>query len=641
MANARHVAKLREGVQAWNAWRAENPGAAPDLSDLNLPGGARHFEPARGAPIDLRGVNLRRAVLAGADLAQARLDHADLSGANLKGANLAQADLAGTRLAGANLSGAWLGGVRNLTQAAINRAQGCKATVLPDGVALPPAWVGGEEPAAPPPAKASEPADDRPAPGRGDPHRILGVERKATAREIRAAYLRLVKELHPDGRPPGAVPEDADERLKLINDAYQELKGFGRQAEARRAEHRRRVRRVSAIFVAGVMTATAPAVLVLVAGLHYTGWLGAPDPGAVSSVAPAATGDAPRPAATGVASDANEHAGRQEAWSEARKLGTREAWERFIAAYPDGEAAAQARSAIAALERAEGRRLAEAAAWAEAERSGDKGALERFVASYPDSENVPQARETIAAIAHAEARRREEAAAWAAAEKTGEREKLERFVAAYPDGGYTERARQAIATLERAEAARRAEATAWAAAQEDGTKEGLERYVAAYPGGAHASQAGRALAALAAAQAQREADRAAWAEAERSGAKTALSQYLKDFPAGSFAADARQRMAMIESEENDRDDTAWFKAKQRNNKASYADYLATYPDGRRVTDARRRLAELERGEMRPPTEPVKAAGTPPVRPRAPEAAGGQRWPSADEPFVGADGRIRR
>jgi outer membrane protein assembly factor BamD (BamD/ComL family) len=641
MANARHIAKLREGVQAWNAWRAENSGTAPDLSDLNLPGGARHFGPAQGEPIDLRGVNLRRAVLAGADLAQARLEHADLSGANLKGANLAQADLAGTRLAGANLSGAWLGGVRNLTQAAVSRAQGCKATVMPDGLALPPAWVGREEPPAPPPARAPEPTDDRPAPERGDPYSILRVERKASAREIRAAYLRLVKELHPDGRAPGTIPEDADERLKLVNDAYQELKGFGRQAAARRAERRRRARRVSVIFVAGVMTATAPAVLVLVAGLHYTGWLSAPDPQAVSSVAPAPTKDAPRPAATSVASDANEHERRQKSWREARRIGTREAWERFIAAYPDGESAVQARSAIAAIERAEARRRAEATAWAEAERSGDKGALERFVASHPDSENVPRARETIAAIARVEARRREEAAAWAAAEKSGERKELERFIAAYPDGAHAERGRQAIAALERAENARRAEVAAWATAQKGGTKESLERYVAVYPDGAHASQARRALTTLAAAQAEREADRAAWAEAERSGAKTALSQYLKDFPTGSFAAAARERMAMIESEENGRDDTAWLKAKQRNNKAAYADYLATYPDGRRATDAHRRLAELERGETRPPAEPVKAAGAPPGRPRVPEEAGGQRWPSADEPFVGADGRIRR
>jgi hypothetical protein len=39
-------------------------------------------------------------------------------------------------------------------------------------------------------------------------------------------------------------------------------------------------------------------------------------------------------------------------------------------------------------------------------------------------------------------------------------------------------------------------------------------------------------------------------------------------------------------------------------------------------------------------EPVKAvAEAQPARQRAPEAS--QGWPSADEPFIGADGRIRR
>jgi hypothetical protein len=59
-----------------------------------------------------------------------------------------------------------------------------------------------------------------------------------------------------------------------------------------------------------------------------------------------------------------------------------------------------------------------------------------------------------------------------------------------------------------------------------------------------------------------------------------------------------------------------------------------------VTDANRRIAELARAESRPTVEPVKAvAEAPAVRQRAPEAS--QGWPAADEPFVGADGRIRR
>ncbi len=38
MANPEHLAKLREGVAVWNAWRAENPDVRPDLNKANLTG---------------------------------------------------------------------------------------------------------------------------------------------------------------------------------------------------------------------------------------------------------------------------------------------------------------------------------------------------------------------------------------------------------------------------------------------------------------------------------------------------------------------------------------------------------------------------------------------------------------------------
>src|SRR6185295_12973639 len=79
-----------------------------------------------------------------------------------------------------------------------------------------------------------------------DPYSILGIDRKASQAEIRAAYLRLVKELHPDGREPGAEADAAAERLKVINDAYQTLKAGDWQAVARRSEP---PRRSSTVFV--------------------------------------------------------------------------------------------------------------------------------------------------------------------------------------------------------------------------------------------------------------------------------------------------------------------------------------------------------------------------------------------------------
>jgi hypothetical protein len=38
MANDEHVALLKQGVAAWNAWRGENPNIRPDLHGANLRG---------------------------------------------------------------------------------------------------------------------------------------------------------------------------------------------------------------------------------------------------------------------------------------------------------------------------------------------------------------------------------------------------------------------------------------------------------------------------------------------------------------------------------------------------------------------------------------------------------------------------
>ncbi len=106
MANAEHLAALREGGEVWEAWRNENRSLRPDLS----------------------GVLLERANLAGANLSRANLSNAalggaDLSGADLSGANLSRANLSDAILTCANLSCA------NLTEAIFNRANLSGATL--------------------------------------------------------------------------------------------------------------------------------------------------------------------------------------------------------------------------------------------------------------------------------------------------------------------------------------------------------------------------------------------------------------------------------------------------------------------------------------------------------------------------------
>jgi len=93
MANDEHVALLKQGVAAWNAWRAENPDIRPDLSEADFTGA------------DLIGANLIGADLVGAKLSEADLSEGRVVRADLSGANLSRANLGEARLSGANLNG--------------------------------------------------------------------------------------------------------------------------------------------------------------------------------------------------------------------------------------------------------------------------------------------------------------------------------------------------------------------------------------------------------------------------------------------------------------------------------------------------------------------------------------------------------
>jgi uncharacterized protein YjbI with pentapeptide repeats len=97
MANDEHLARLKQGVAAWNVWRDKNPNISPDLTGADLSGA------------NLGGANLRRAELSGANLRRAKLSVANLSGAKLTGADLTGANLNGADLTGADLTGAKLG----------------------------------------------------------------------------------------------------------------------------------------------------------------------------------------------------------------------------------------------------------------------------------------------------------------------------------------------------------------------------------------------------------------------------------------------------------------------------------------------------------------------------------------------------
>ncbi|MDD1415813.1 pentapeptide repeat-containing protein [Dolichospermum sp. ST_con] len=132
MANDKHLAILRQGIEVWNNWVFPTYNLtriSPNLSEANLSG------------VNLRGANLyytnlSNANLSGADLRETYLYAADLSGADLRDANLTQVtpdirlrdsshsprtDFSKANLSNANLSSAYLRAA-NLSNANLSSA---------------------------------------------------------------------------------------------------------------------------------------------------------------------------------------------------------------------------------------------------------------------------------------------------------------------------------------------------------------------------------------------------------------------------------------------------------------------------------------------------------------------------------------
>ena len=61
-----------------------------------------------------------------------------------------------------------------------------------------------------------------------DPYKILGVAKTATADEIRKAYRKLAKALHPDANPDNKA---AEERFKNVSQAFKLLSDPKKRAE--------------------------------------------------------------------------------------------------------------------------------------------------------------------------------------------------------------------------------------------------------------------------------------------------------------------------------------------------------------------------------------------------------------------------
>jgi len=64
--------------------------------------------------------------------------------------------------------------------------------------------------------------------GMKDYYKVLGVEKTASEKDIRARWIELIREFHPDGRRGAGLEEG---KSKEINEAYQVLKHSNTRVE--------------------------------------------------------------------------------------------------------------------------------------------------------------------------------------------------------------------------------------------------------------------------------------------------------------------------------------------------------------------------------------------------------------------------
>jgi uncharacterized protein YjbI with pentapeptide repeats len=112
--NDLHLAKLKEGVDAWNAWRKLEPNVVPNLEGLDFSSALEgtdlwkfpEWDEGGKKRIILEGIDFGRAILTKSNLSGVVLDFANLSNAKLNLSDLQSASLYGAVLSHADLTSA-------------------------------------------------------------------------------------------------------------------------------------------------------------------------------------------------------------------------------------------------------------------------------------------------------------------------------------------------------------------------------------------------------------------------------------------------------------------------------------------------------------------------------------------------------
>ena len=234
---------------------------------------------------------------------------------------------------------------------------------------------------------------------------------------------------------------------------------------------------------------------------------------------------------------------------------------------------------------------ADRAAWADALADGTEAGFEAYLAAYPNGLNAQDARNRIAAL-----RNTPERIEQALALTRDERRAIQRdlttlgFSTRGVDGLFGPASRAAIRGWQ---AQTGAETTGFVTRDQ----------IFALAGQAARRTAEIEAEERAKRQALEAADRAFWNATGAGADEAGLRAYLDRYPRGIFASLARERLVQIDQAAQDardaRDRNDWDIARLRDTETAYGGYLSLWPDGLFADEARARLAAL----APPPPEP--------------------------------------
>jgi peptidoglycan hydrolase-like protein with peptidoglycan-binding domain len=255
---------------------------------------------------------------------------------------------------------------------------------------------------------------------------------------------------------------------------------------------------------------------------------------------------------------------------------------------------------------------AEARDWQAAQRVGTTAAFDAFLAAWPNGRFADQARDRIASLTltpedveaglglSRDARRAVQRALTELGYNTrgidgifgpGSRSAIAGWQRAngYDDTGFLAPGQVAAlqAEADRVRSEREAEDRAyWQATGASGREADLRAYLNRYPNGLFAATARQQLTAIEG-ERQSAADRDAWDRARRADNIAAYRSYLREFPNGRYVQQARDRIDEIEGASGNRAErAAWDRARDANTIGAYQEYLASFPNGRNAAEAR-------------------------------------------------------